>query len=147
MKRLYLISLLFCGAMLVSAQDGLQIAELFGGRLRQSEDATEVLLKGRKVSKYGLSLFRSITFVPSVGEQRSIEKCVRSDVRNAVDKEVNMRGGRLYYGFYSLPVRGSLRRYIFYRNNALIPDSDHRLTIIYMEGTAAPADLKRMFSK
>ena len=147
--RIILWLLAWLLALPLCAQTGLHIASVFNGQYRQRKDATEVLLKGKKISHYKLSLFRSLTLSPSNAERDQIERLVQADARQAIDKEVSLRGGHLYYGFYQLKPQGKARRYIFYRNNALHPSmaSDNRtLTIIYMEGTATIEELQKIFS-
>lgn len=129
------------------AQRGLQIASLFDGCYHGRTDATEVVLKGRKLRPYHLTLFRSLTLKPSATEAADIERRVKQDVRNAKDKEVGMKGGRLYYGFYQLSGTSDTHRYLFYRNNALLQSSDASLTLIYMEGSATLDELRKHFGK
>ena len=104
----------------VSAQSGLNIARLFDGRYHKNKDATEVLMKGRQLNAYKLSLFRSLTLGPQSG--------------NAA--------------FYQLPSRGKTHRYIFYSNSgAGRGTAASKITLIYMEGTATLSELKRTFKK
>lgn len=130
-----------------AAQDGLQIASLFGGHYKGHADANEVHYEGKQLRSYKLTLFRSLTLTPGPQEAAAIEKKVRADCARAVEKEVGLRGGRLYYGFYRLPATGKVHRYVFYRNNALRNHSNGKLTLIYMEGSASIEDLKRNFAR
>ncbi len=62
MKKIILsLVLTLTAALPLTAQKGLHIEELFGGKYQHHKDATEVLLKGRQISQYGLTLFRSLT--------------------------------------------------------------------------------------
>lgn len=145
-RLLFLITSLVLFATSAAAQSGLHINDFFDGRYKKRTDATEVLLKGRQIRDYGLTLFRSITLPGNTPEALTIERQVRADAAGAVDKEAGMKGGRLYYGFYSLkPTAGNLNRYIFYRNNALQAGAKPTLTLIYMEGTADIDQLRRTF--
>lgn len=143
----FFIALLLGTACHAAAQDGLQIASLFGGRYKGRADATEVHYEGKQLRSYKLTLFRSLTLTPSLHEAAAIEKKVWDDCVRAVEKEVGLHGGRLYYGFYRLPDTGKAHRYVFYRNNALRNHSNGKLTLIYMEGSASIEDLKRDFAK
>ncbi len=148
MKRHLLVILLLAAAALPAlAQKGLAVAELFDGRYENRPGATEVLVKGRQLKTYRLVLFRSLTLQASDAETRHIEQLVTADARRATDKETGKQGGRLYYGFYRLPPAGGQQRYLFYRNNNLLPGGRTGLTLIYMEGQATPDQLKRMFNK
>lgn len=147
-RRVFIfIAFLFGIACHAAAQDGLQIAALFGGKYKGRTDATEVHYEGKQLRSYKLTLFRSITITPGAQEAAAIEKMVRADCAKAAEKEVGLHGGRLYYGFYRLPATATANRYIFYRNNALRNHSNGKLTVIYMEGTASIEDLKRNFAK
>ncbi|MBQ8277763.1 MAG: hypothetical protein IJY00_04890 [Bacteroidaceae bacterium] len=146
-RRVILFLLWVCAATCLPAQDGLQVAALFDGRYRKSPDVIEVMLQGKKVRPYGLTLFRSLTLPVHTVDVSYVESLVKSDGAKAGDKEVGMKGRRLYYGFYGLSPKGNLNRYIFYRNNSLQTGKKPVLTIIYMEGTATIAELKARFGK
>lgn len=147
MRRSVIFFLLWTAAMWALAQDGLHVNSLFDGRYRKYPDAIEVMLQGRKVKPYGLTLFRSLTLPANEADVSYVEAQVRADAARAVDKEAGMKGKRLYYGFYGLPPKGRLNRYVFYRNNGLHPGRKPVLTIIYMEGTATIDELKKRFGK
>lgn len=149
MKRILILSLaLLLGCLAqVAAQTGLQVDAHFGGRHKGRADITEVYHAGKQLSRYGLTLFRSLTLVPTAAEAAAIERSVVADGRGATDKDVGLHAGRLYYGFYQLPDRKGVHRFIFYRNNALRGTAGATLTLIYMEGHASVADLKRQFAR
>lgn len=140
--------LLLCSLPL-QAQKNLNISSLFNGQYRNKEDATEVLMKGRKLVPYKLSLFRSLTLNTGTVNVSQIEKMVKADGAKAIDKEVGSRSGRLYYAFYQLKPSGENCRYLFYRNNSLQTGNGKKntLTVIYMEGTATIEELKRTFAR
>ena len=148
MKRhLTLLALLAVLTVPACAQNGLAVAQLFDGRYKDRAGATEVLVKGRQLKAYDLTLFRSLTLRATDAETRRIEQLVRTDARHAADKETAARGGRLYYGFYRFPPADGRQRYLFYRNNALAGDASAGLTVVYLEGSATPDQLKQMFQK
>lgn len=82
------------------AQKGLQVNTLFDGRFKKDHRAVEVLIKGKELKKYHLSLFRSLTVTNAPAVFREMETLVCQDAKSAVDKEVGTIGNRLYYGFY-----------------------------------------------
>lgn len=148
MKRKFIFSIIFLLSFIAAAaQSGLHVNSLFGGKFQNRSDATEVTMKGRRISQYKLTLFRSLTISGNSPEAREVERLVKADAAHAADKESASRGARLYYGFYRLQPKGGLNRYLFYRNNALKPGAKPTLTLIYMEGKASIAELKRNFSK
>lgn len=146
-KQMALLLLALAAALPLSAQKGLSIAKFFDGRYRDRSDAVEVYMKGRSVERYDLSLFRSLTLAEPGAVAADMERCVRSDAARAVDSEVGMKGGRLYYGFYRLPSSGGENRYLFFRNDALGRGGGRAVTLIYMQGDATPDAIRRHFMK
>lgn len=131
------------------AQKGLNINSLFGGQFRKQRDASEVLMKGRQLQSYNLTLFRSLTLPVATANAARVEALVRADASAAIDKDAALRGKHLYYGFYQLQPVGRTRRYLFYRNNSLRKDGARQssVTLIYMEGQATLDELRRTFGK
>lgn len=129
------------------AQTGLNIASIFDGSYSTRQDATSVQFSGSRLKAFNLSLSRSLSLTPSATDTRQIEAAVLRDAAHAVSKEEVRKSGHVYYGFYKLSSVGAENRYIFYRNNSYQTGSDGRLTLIYLQGRATAAELKRMFSK
>ena len=94
------IGILSLLALPLMAQKGLQVNTLFDGRFKKDHRAVEVLIKGKELKKYHLSLFRSLTVTNAPAVFREMETLVCQDAKSAVDKEVGTIGNRLYYGFY-----------------------------------------------
>ena len=84
------------------AQKGLNINSLFGGQFRKQRDASEVLMKGRQLQSYNLTLFRSLTLPVATANAARVEALVRADASTAIDKDAALRGKYLYYGFHRL---------------------------------------------
>lgn len=149
MKRILLFALLLpMLSVALRAQTGLRINTLFEGNLHARSDVQEVQLKGKVLSEYRLSLFRSLTMPEAVAGAAKAEQLVRADAAHAEDKEMVMRGSRLYYGIYQLPPKGKTRRYLFYRNKSLAPPAQRENTVllIYIEGTATLKEIRRLFN-
>lgn len=145
MRRIiWLIGFCLC-CIWAGAQEGLQVAQLFDGRFAHRKDAVEVLVKGRKLKPYKLTLFRSLTFRADSAEQRRVEQWVEADAARATDRESGTVGGRLYYGFFRLPGTESSSRYLFFKNAARTSSGRAEITLVYMEGEATLEELKRMF--
>lgn len=146
MKRLILITItgLLLSATLI-AQESLHIGKLFDGRYTKQKNAIEVLVKGKKLKPYNLTLFRSLTIKGDSTERNHIEQLVIQDAVEAVDKETGKIGGHLYYGFYRFPQKGEVFRYLFFKNNALRPNGEPEVSLVYMEGYATLEELKQMF--
>ncbi len=131
----------------VFAQKGMHVEDLFGGRFKHDRQAVEVLIKGRELKKYHLTLFRSLTITDEPEVSEEIEVLVSLDAKTAVDREVGKVGKKLYYGFYCFPGQDDNYRYLFYRNAAVAPGSSKKteVTVVYMEGKVTLEELKRMF--
>lgn len=129
------------------AQEGLHIANLFNGQYKRKDNAIEVVVKGNKLERYRLKVFRSLTVKNDPKDFERIEKLVLQDEKNALSKETGHIGERLYYAFYCLPLRENHYRYIFYRNSSLREVEANELTLIYMEGNVTMDELKLMFKK
>lgn len=111
------------------------------------KDVTLLLIQGKELSDYHLDVFKSLTLIPSDSIARDIEMRVLLDIKGSFVREANHRDSHLYYGLFQLPRGKGKKRYIFYRNNALVPNSDGVLTLIYMEGSASIEQLRKMFKK
>ena len=146
MKRLLLsIFLLIAMFQYTVAQSGLQIDRLFDGHYKKQKNAIEVLVKGKKLEPYKLSLFRSLTVKGTEKDFEELEKLVLKDAASAIDKEVGMIGGKLYYGFYRFPNKKTNYRYLFYRNASLQNPISNEVTLVYMEGVSTLDELKKLF--
>lgn len=146
MRRVILIMMVVCLAMpKMKAQEGLHISQLFDGRYKKEKNAVEVLVKGKKLEPYKLTLFRSLTVKNAPEEFEQIEKWITHDARQALDKETGMIGGKLYYGFYCLPPQKDQYRYLFFRNSSLRKIESNEVTVVYMEGYTTLEELKNIF--
>lgn len=142
--------LLLCSLMVVCgqlhAQEKLRSASLFDGRYNNREGAVEVLVKGKKLTPYHLTLFRSLTLRADPNEIAEISALVESDAKHAAEKETGSIGGKLYYGFFCFPGNGKEpNQYLFFRNASLRNPDYPEVIVIYMEGAATLEELKQMF--
>ncbi len=127
------------------AQESLHIGKLFDGRYNRQKNTIEVLVKGKKLKPYNLTLFRSLTIKGDSAERNRVEQLVLQDATGAVDKETGKIGGHLYYGFFRYPQKDGVFRYLFFKNSALRKSEEPEVSIVYMEGYATLEELKEMF--
>lgn len=142
------LTLLICVSSTVSAQNGLAVAKVFDGRYRNNSNAVEVIVKGRKLKPYKLTTFHSLTLHNSPDDAKWIASLVAADGKRASDKEVGLVRGKLYYGFYMFinsGNKGAPYRYLFFRDSSVRDNKDKEMTVVYMEGSASIAELKKMF--
>ena len=113
------------------AQKGLAIAPLFSGKYDKDEQAIVVLLKGKTLHPYGLSLFHSISITDRPDDVTLFEAAVSTDSRKAENSETVKSGNNTIAGYYQLPpaVPDGENRFILFRKT-----SPHDATLIYLEG-------------
>ena len=144
MKRLLFILTICFMASLANAQMNMGISPLFEGTERAKYGFSAVIIEGKSLKKYNLTLFKSVTTTKSKWFSE-IENLVENDSKEAIDKECGYINGKLYYGFYQFKPRDGKYRYIFYRNSSLRDDEPDEVTIVYMEGYPTLEELKKMF--
>jgi hypothetical protein len=145
LKWAFLLAAWLLVAPPLTAQTGLNVNRLFDGRYRGQKNAIEVLVKGKKLQPYKLTLFRSLTLKDAGAQIGEMEQLVRLDGAKAVDKETGLIGQHLYYGFYRFAATKGKYRYLFFRNNTLRNPQSPEATVVYMEGYATLAEMKSMF--
>ena len=148
MKRITIIIAVMALALPVLAQSGLNINSLFDGRYKKNPYAADYIVTGPNAREINLEVYHSLK-VTQKEQQDLIESLVNKDGATAIDKEVQLRNGRLYYGFYTLSkTKKGRNRYIFFLNQNLAKTSPKNMvTLIYMEGKATPAQIKKLIRK
>lgn len=146
-RRWIILGITMLAVLPLWAQKGMHVEALFDSRFKQDKRAVEVLIKGKELKKYHLTLFRSLTVTDAPTLSKEIEALVSQDAETAVDKEVGKVGTRLYYGFFCFPPKNESYRYLFYRNTSVVPNSNKKseVTVVYMEGQVTLEELKQMF--
>ena len=144
MKRILFILTMCLMATIANAQKNMESAPLFEGAERAKYAFSAVIIEGKSLKKYKLTLFKSVTTTKSKWFSE-IENLVENDSKEAIDKECGYINGKLYYGFYQFKPANGKYRYIFYRNSSLRDDEPDEVTIVYMEGYPTLEELKKMF--
>ena len=136
MKRVLMI-FMACFWMLLSAnaQSGLNIEPLFAGKIIPQQRMVETRVKGKMLSKYQLTLFRSVRF--QANNKQEINR-----VHDLIELDIKKNPGFAYGENYSskkshsketfmlqLPKQGNQNRFLCYKRNK------EEITVIYMEGT------------
>ena len=136
MKRVLMI-FMACFWMLLSAnaQSGLNIEPLFAGKIIPQQRMVETRVKGKMLSKYQLTFFRSVRF--KANNKQEINR-----VHDLIELDTKKNPGFAYGENYSskkshsketymlqLPKQGSQNRFLCYKRN------NEEITVIYMEGT------------
>ena len=118
-----------------NAQSGLNIEPLFAGKIIPQQRMVETRVKGKMLSKYQLTFFRSVRF--KANNKQEINR-----VHDLIELDIKKNPGFAYGENYSskkshsketymlqLPKQGSQNRFLCYKRNK------EEITVIYMEGT------------
>lgn len=152
MKRTLFILLMLIGISLsTSAQRGLQINEVFEGKVIAKQYMQESLIKGDNVAPYKLRLLHTVKFLANNSQRARADALFNIDMKERIsDDDSNMemetRDGFLYYAIVQLTdnEKGS-HRYICYQCRPKSTKFD--ITMVYMEGEASLADLRKTFKR
>ena len=127
-----------------SAQQGLYVAPFFKGEYNQDPNAVVVIIKGKKLEPYHLSLFHSIEIKDSPRNIDRIEKAVLADGKHAENSEEVKDGTRTVACYYQLPPAGKAgkgpNRFILFRRSG-----QGSGTLIYLEGHTELEQLIKIF--
>lgn len=152
MKRtLFILSMLIGISLSTSAQRGLQINEVFEGKVIAKQYMQESLIKGDNVAPYKLRLLHTVKFLANNSQRAKADALFNIDMKERIsDDDSNMemetRDGFLYYAIVQLTdnEKGS-HRYICYQCRPKSTKFD--ITMVYMEGEASLADLRKTFKR
>ena len=152
MKRtLFILSMLIGISLSTSAQRGLQIDEVFEGKVIAKQYMQESLIKGDNVAPYKLRLLHTVKFLANNSQRAKADALFNIDMKERIsDDDSNMemetRDGFLYYAIVQLTDndKGS-HRYICYQCRPKSTKFD--ITMVYMEGEASLADLRKTFKR
>ena len=136
MKRVLLIIVAWLSiAVTAGAQSGLNIETLFAGKIIPQQRMVETRVKGKMLTKYQLTYFRSVRF--KANNKQEINR-----VHDLIELDIKKNPGFAYGENYSskkshsketfmlqLPKQGSQNRFLCYKRN------NEEITVIYMEGT------------
>ena len=135
MKHHFFLTILLSGfACLLHAQQGLNVNELFIGKLVPREQMVEVRVKGRAISKYGLQFYHSVRFKANEQQCKTVDELVERDRKMATDIEQTNRKGATTL-IMAFPKQHGLYRYLCYLT--LTKGHLTRVTVVYMEGNVA----------
>lgn len=134
-----------------TAQKGLCINDVFEGKVVLKNQMKESLIKGDNLASYNLKVLHTAKFTTHNINREEVEKLFYEDMKNRPSEdeenmEMESRNGHLYYAIVQLTdnEKGA-HRFICYqcRDNRARYD----ITLVYMEGQASLADLRRTFKK
>ena len=148
MKQLLTILFFFLATGHAVAQQGLAINELFRGNIIPKERMVETRIRGRMLTDYKMSLFRSVKCKVSKEELDKINALVQQDIASYKTTEylADERHKRSTTLMVQLAKKGKTYCYICQK-----AESDGKkqwvVTLIYIESTLGTlSELKKMFN-
>ena len=140
MRRLLLLLMLSL-PMVLRAQTGLGINSLFQGKIVPQERMVETRVRGRSISAYGLSFYRSVRAEVSRQELRRIEGLYKIDAKEAMEQETKKKSDSWCNSLIALPAKGGKGRFLSFQYKR--KGGQYSLTVVYLEGSATTiADLR-----
>lgn len=146
MRRLLIFFTFLTGFLSASAQTGLKVNDLFQGRIIPQERLVETRVRGKTLEKYQLSYYRSLRFTATEAETARLRQLVEDDARGHF-ASVSGKNHSYTYKVQASPQNGK-NRFLCYREDWTGRDSDHEVTVIYMEGTVGSlGELEELLNK
>ena len=146
------ILVMLCVSLCAFAQKGLRINDVFEGKIILKSKMQESLIKGDNLASYNLKVLHTVKFTtPFKLRREEVEKLFYEDMENRLsDDDENMelesRNGHLYYAIVQLSnTEKGAHRFICYQCRD--KSGGYDITLVYMEGKASLADLRRTFKK
>ena len=132
MKRIMILMAFMACNLAAVAQKGMHIDALFEGKVIPMERMVETRVRGRSLSKYGLTYFRSLRFEPSKKEREQVVRLVEQDIEGVPQTDYQrITRKRSDLIFLQLQPVGGNHRMLCYKY------MDEILLIIYLEGPKA----------
>jgi len=151
MKQLLITLVAIVAALPLSAQKGLRIDEVFKGNIVNELALQESLVKGESLEPFKLKVLHTVKFTTSSTQRDRVEALFEEDMKGRLSDddenlELEYRDGHLYYAIVQIAdIRKGLHRYICYQSRTNM--AEHTITLVYMEGKASLADLRKTFKK
>ena len=151
MKHLLITLALIAASLPLSAQEGLRINEVFEGNIINELALQESLVKGESLEPFKLKVLHTVKFTTGNSPRDKVEALFEEDMKgrlsdNNDNLELEYRDGHLYYAIVQIAdTKKGLHRYICYQCRQ--ETGGNSITLVYMEGKASLADLRKTFKK
>lgn len=151
MKHLIITLALITATLPLSAQKGLRINEVFEGNIINELALHESLVKGESLEPFKLKVLHTVKFTTGNSARDKVEALFKEDMQGRLSDEndnleLEYRDGRLYYAIVQIAdTKKGLHRYICYQCRQ--ETGGNSITLVYMEGKASLADLRKTFKK
>ena len=87
MKRIAILLIMVTSVLVVHAQQGLHINELFKGAIIPQDEMMETRVRGKMIAKYQLSYYHSLRFYANQEEAKQIDELLEKDRKDHQDAD------------------------------------------------------------
>lgn len=87
MKRISILLIMVTSVLVVHAQQGLHINELFKGAIIPQDEMMETRVRGKMIAKYQLSYYHSLRFYANQEEAKQIKELIEKDRKDHQDAD------------------------------------------------------------
>ena len=87
MKRIAILLIMITSVLVVHAQQGLHINELFKGAIIPQDEMMETRVRGKMIAKYQLSYYHSLRFYANQEEAKQIKELIEKDRKDHQDAD------------------------------------------------------------
>ena len=143
MKRILILASLMLAFWTASAQDGLQVAPIFNGKVVPPKAMKETFIKSAQLDPFNLERYHSISFTGDEQILDEVSRRVLADAEKATEQEIHMNEGKLVYAILTFEGANRDNRFVCYQ--CVSKDGNYAITLVYMHGPATLNDLKRLF--
>ena len=144
-KNIRILFLILMFPAMLSAQKDLKIHSIFD-KYGKQKGAVMVVLSGKTLKAYKLDKYRSLSIHYDQVVLSDIQACIEADKQDAHRIKEVITNGIVSSGYYQLNNEGDnadTNRYILFKI-----DSNHKATLIYMEGGLESEELiEKLFLK
>lgn len=146
MRRMFFMICVIAYSLQGMAQQGLSIAQLFDGKIVPQERMVDTRVRGKMLSRYKLTYFRSVRFEATDKELKQVRELIVRDRQtlaasqsdeNWSDQKTRQRETLLM----QLPSEKDHNRYLCYKRQ------QREVTVVYMEGRLESLETLRSIIK
>lgn len=142
MKRIAILLIMVTSVLVVHAQEGLHINELFTGRIIPKDEMMETRVRGKMIANYQLSYYHSLRFFANQEEAKRIRELIEKDRKDHQDEDC----GKNFFEYRSKkqivtcnkielkPLKGK-NRFICTKTKEKSGSKKIEMIVIYLEGS------------
>lgn len=146
-KIVFTLAILLLPLMAAAQSASLQVSRVFSGDVVPVDRMVLTRVRGRQLSQYGLSFYRSARFEATPDEAARVERMVKADGKQYGQSEQATEGGGTSIYICDLRTDGRTHRYLCLKSHKK-GKRLRAMTVVYMEGTVGSiAELNKLINK